>query len=45
MLTDMTAVTIQPKKTILNEVKDNESHLMGKKKKRTLAIPIKESSH
>ena len=48
MLTDMTAVTIQPNKTILNEVKDNESHIMGKtkkKNKRTLAMPIKESSH
>ena len=34
MLTDMTAVTIQPNKTILNEVKDNESHIMGKTKKK-----------
>ena len=29
----MTAVTIQPNKTVLNEVKDNESHIMGKNKK------------
>jgi len=35
MLTDMTAVTIQPNKTILNEVKDNESHIMEKQKKKT----------
>ena len=32
MLTDMTSEVLQPNKTVLNEVKDNESHLMEKTK-------------